>query len=363
MSINPPSFRDSTNLDFLRSVAVLLVFFSHMYAIQTGTGEPWHFVWHLGQLGVLMFFVHTSLVLMWSLERLNLEGGRLFVSFYIRRAFRLYPLSIVFVMFAFCFDLYWHPVNLWQNLTLTEYLFYTNHPVFPPTVGTLWTLPLEMEMYVALPVLFLIFRNRSVKLLVTLWGVSVVAAFVQPLIGDRFLILRYVPCFLGGVIAWRLIRERDRVRFAGRLWPLAIAAVSVLWVVASERFSPLNIAGFGLCLGLAIPLFREIQWSSVTTISRTIARYSYGIYLTHFPIMVYVLSSPQYTRFKVIPAFHQLRHYARPVDLTLVVALTAAASLALYHSIEEPGIRLGQRVARWAASTHGQKIAPVTIPS
>jgi peptidoglycan/LPS O-acetylase OafA/YrhL len=351
------SLHDSTNLDSLRSVAVLLVFCVHLYDIWSGTGKNWGIVWHLGQLGVLMFFVHTCLVLMWSLERSRLQGWRLFTSFYVRRAFRLYPLSIVCVLLAYCFDLRWEPLNLWQNLTLTQNLFFTNQPVFPPILTPLWSLPLEMEMYLVLPVLFLIFRNRPVRLLAATWGISVALAFIQPQMGDRFLILRFVPCFLGGVIAWRLIRERDRARFPGWLWPLAIATASIIWMITTGVYLPLGIAAFGLCLGLAIPLFREIQWSTVKTGSRIIARYSYGIYLTHFPIMLFVLNDPRYPHFKVIHPLPQLKHYARPVDFTLVVVLTALASFALYHMIENPGIRLGQKVARWTVTTYGQKFA------
>src|SRR5271157_3735798 len=134
MPVKAASLHESANLDFLRSFAVLLVFCVHFYDIQTGKGAAWDFVWHLGQLGVLMFFVHTCLVLMWSLERSNLQGWRMFYSFYIRRAFRLYPLSVVCVLFAYRFDLRWSPVNLWQNLTLTQNLFFTNTPSFPPTL-------------------------------------------------------------------------------------------------------------------------------------------------------------------------------------------------------------------------------------
>lgn len=357
MGTKTSSLHESTNLDFLRSVAVLSVFCIHLYDLQTSKGGSWDFVWHLGQLGVLMFFVHTCLVLMWSLERSNFQGWRMFVSFYIRRAFRLYPLSVICVLLAYCFDLRWEPVNLWQNLTLTQNLFFTNKPVFPPTVTPLWTLPLEVEMYVALPVLFVIFRNRPVKHLAAIWVISVAMAFIQPELGDRLLILRFVPCFLGGVIAWRLIRERDRARLPQWLWPPAIAILSIIWMTATKRYSPLNIGAFGLCLGLAIPLFREIQWSAVTTASRIIARYSYGIYLTHFPIMLFVMSDRRYPQFKVIHQLPHLKHYARPVDTALVLVLTAVASLALYHLIENPGIHLGQKVARWTTSVCRQKLA------
>lgn len=359
MNTEPPSFRDSTNLDFLRSVAVLLVFCVHYYDISTGTGKNWGFVWHIGQLGVMMFFVHTCLVLMWSLERSDLPGWRLFSAFYIRRAFRLYPLTIVCVLLAYCVDLHWDPVNLWQNLTLTQDVFFTNHPVFPPILTPLWSLPLELEMYLVLPVIFLVFRNRSLGLLIATWCGSTAFAFIQPHLGDRFLIFRFVPCFLGGVIAWRLIRERDRTRFSGRLWPFAIAMVSIIWIVATGEYLPLGIATFGLCLGLAIPLFREIQSSNVTTVSRTIARYSYGIYLTHFPIMLFVLNDPRYPHFKLIHPFPQLKHYARPVDFSLVVLLTATASFALYRLIEKPGIRLGHKLARWTGPSPAQQPLPL----
>ena len=51
-------------------------------------------------MGVLMFFVHTSMVLMLSLERTRLSGRALFGAFYLRRAFRLYPFSMACVISA-----------------------------------------------------------------------------------------------------------------------------------------------------------------------------------------------------------------------------------------------------------------------
>jgi len=50
-----------------------------------------------GLFGVLIFFVHTCLVLMYSMERSGLNGSSLHKDFYIRRVFRIYPLSILAV--------------------------------------------------------------------------------------------------------------------------------------------------------------------------------------------------------------------------------------------------------------------------
>jgi peptidoglycan/LPS O-acetylase OafA/YrhL len=104
-------------------------------------------------------------------------------------------LSIVCVLVAYIIDLHWEPVNLWQNLTLTQNLFFTNQPVFPPILTPLWSLPLEVQMYVVLPVLFLILRDRPMKLLAAIWVGSVALAFIQPQSGERFGILKFAPCF------------------------------------------------------------------------------------------------------------------------------------------------------------------------
>ena len=86
---------DSANLDFLRAYAVLTVYFGHalqVFHIEQIFGRVT--IYDFAQTGVLIFFVHTSLVLMLSLERLRIAPSwRLFKAFYIRRAFRIYPLS------------------------------------------------------------------------------------------------------------------------------------------------------------------------------------------------------------------------------------------------------------------------------
>jgi peptidoglycan/LPS O-acetylase OafA/YrhL len=340
--------QDSANLDFLRACAVLLVFVVHFYDIANGAGGKWGLAWHLGQLGVLMFFVHTCLVLMWSLDRSNLKSWRVPTAFYVRRIFRLYPLSIACMLLAYCIDLNWEPANLWPNLTLTQYFFPNDKPQFPPLITPLWTLPLEVQMYVVLPALFVLCRNRSVNVLWGSWFVSVALAMVQPQLGNGFLILKYVPCFLGGVMAWRLMRNGGKATISGWLWPVAIAGVSVVWMTAaSERFLPLHIAAFGLCLGLCVPLFKEIPSKPVACVARIVARYSYSIYLSHFAIAVFLFNDPaNHPMFKVVHQLPFLKHFYRTIHWTMIVVLPVAVPLILYHVIEQPGIRLGQKFAR-----------------
>ena len=338
---------ESVNLDVLRSIAVLLVFCDHYFVWQLNDWRTGTALWRFGQLGVLIFFVHTCLVLMWSLERSDHQGLHVVLPFYVRRVMRIYPLSVFCVIAAYIFDARWDQVSLWQNLTLTQYFYFRGSPKFPPNLGTLWTLPLEVEMYVLLPFLFLIFRKRPILFLGLLWIVTIPLAWFQLQFGEAFAILRYVPCFLGGVIAWRLMREQNCQRFSGKLWPLAIAVTSLLWMFSNGKDMPFCIAAFGLTLGLAIPLFHEIRSARVAMAAKIIARYSYGIYLSHFPIMVYLMHPPDPTgpQFKYVPPMLPIRHFVRPIQALLAVTLTAGASYLLYHGIEKPGIALGRRMA------------------
>src|SRR5580704_451120 len=92
----------SSNLDALRALAVTLVLVDHLIVTVAPaySRTPWgRSVIHLGTLGVLMFFIHTSIVLMMSLARIEADGApRPIARFYLRRVLRIYPLSIVIIL-------------------------------------------------------------------------------------------------------------------------------------------------------------------------------------------------------------------------------------------------------------------------
>jgi hypothetical protein len=83
------------NMDLFRTFAVLLVFIGHLFVFLRirGLGD-------IGHLGVLFFFVHTSLVLVLSMDRLGLTDSSLYGVFLLRRVFRIYPLSVLGVVVA-----------------------------------------------------------------------------------------------------------------------------------------------------------------------------------------------------------------------------------------------------------------------
>src|SRR5256885_16216755 len=78
------------NLDVLRAVAVLLVLADHVFAATAHASGTWNWNWAVGRLGGLLFFVHTSLVLMSSLEGGGSAPGWA-KRFYLRSPFRILP--------------------------------------------------------------------------------------------------------------------------------------------------------------------------------------------------------------------------------------------------------------------------------
>jgi peptidoglycan/LPS O-acetylase OafA/YrhL len=316
----------SANLDFLRSVAVLLVLVDHLmrhfHIDHWGRVDVNNF----GLFGVLLFFVHTSLVLMQSLERSGLGGRELVRNFYIRRFFRIYPLSILTVLVAFGLGL--HATGrglalavrpgakeLFSNLLLIQ-----NLTGAPSIVGPLWSLPLEVQMYLVLPFPFL-WRRRSVMGLLVMWvACGVLGHFPQTVPALAwFSLLIYVPNFLPGVIAYTLPERRTLPAWA---WPAFLALLA-----ASYLLLPSRRVGALLCLllGAAIPRFKELAWRPLKVLSNRIATYSYGIYLGHSFCIWYALT--------------------RHDSWLLFWAMWLVIPVVVYHALERPAIRLGGQLA------------------
>lgn len=325
------------NLDFLRAAAVLLVLAAHIagYTIRTNAIS-----FALGQLGVMLFFVHTSLVLMQSLERQQLAGAALFRAFYLQRACRIYPLASVMLLGFYLFmDAQWTPFELLANLLLVQNLVYARY-----MSSVLWTLCLEVQMYLLLPVLFQLLRRRSLRWPLALWALSIPLALLQPQVSARLNVIEFAPCFLAGVLAWRM---PGRERLPGWLWPLFLALASAGFVACAEPRAN-NYGRWMVCLavGLALPWLREMSAPRLNRASKFIAKYSYGIYLFHPPLMSLA--------FRTLDTLHPFWQWS--VFLSLLVLLTGLG----YHLVELPMIRLGMR---WSARRSlGPAAAPPAVP-
>jgi peptidoglycan/LPS O-acetylase OafA/YrhL len=320
--------KDLPNLDVLRSVAVLTVLVGHIY----GALSTRHYGTFYGAFAVGLFFVHTALVLMWSLERRPNT-----LDFYVRRIARIYPLAILVLLIAAVihakvnafhddgsFFLYTAPTlkQLLAHVLLIQNFFSGNFIVYP-----MWSLPIEVQMYVMLPVLFFFLRKNMVlwPLLIFL---ALAAGTAHHAFGPQEVNLAVaIPYFLPGVMAY-VGFSRWKAVLPG--WSFLIVLAAITWLGGyagnwQRAWWPC------LALGLALPLFRQLKPGVLTKVCWYIARYSYGIYLTH--------------PFALLLGFYVFRDFGRPVQFAVLLGSLAAFSLAAYHLIEAPGMRLGATVA------------------
>ena len=335
---------ESPNLDFLRSEAVLFVLGFHVLLVFDQRHSPYvtrlGILHNLGYWGVLMFFVHTSLVLMFSLERQELRypGRGAYLPFLIRRLFRIFPLSVFVVLLVTILRL---PVayltggrfetahlswlGIVSNLLLLQNLTHTDSVIVP-----LWSLPYEMQMYLFLPVLFLVVRaTRRVWPVLALWAIAVFAGMhrrgLQALgVPDIFI---YVPCFMGGVVAYSLTKKWS-LKLPSYLWPLMLATLTAFFLAMPTYRNAWYTC---LLLGIAIPQFQEMRNRTGRRLCHVIARYSYGIYLVHF-ISLWLA----FQAFGAIPGWSQW---------LILLSTVGLFPWLLYNQLEEPMIVMGGRVA------------------
>lgn len=317
----------SPNLDFLRATAVLLVLLNHVaeqfYPDKIGLVR----LGDIGHFGVLLFFVHTSLVLMYSMQRTELAGWALAKNFYTRRFFRIYPLSVVTVLVVVALHLHEGARGLRigprpgfgevaANLALVQNLTGSKNVVIP-----LWTLPIELQMYLVLPFLFL-WRRRTVGTLLALLVASLVLwHFVQalPTLRGPLGVLEFFPDFLAGVLAFTLLEKRVVPSW---LWPPFVLLAAAAYIGFHSRRMGVLLC---LLLGLAILHFKEITFRPLRFLSHEIATYSYGLYLGH-PIFIW---------------FALVQHHS----WILFWLMWLFVPPIFYYGVERPAIRLGRKVA------------------
>lgn len=323
------------NLDLLRAVAVLVVFFGHIAGFYGFLPDRPLNIAVLGGLGVQIFFVHTSLVLMQSLERQQKEGPKLYIPFMIRRCFRIYPLALSCIVIVLVFHL---PMGSLSGGHFAGYKpdfedVVANLSLLPdlsgraPVLGPAWSLSTELQMYVLLPLLFLALRSWRRAALA--WTAAAAVCYVIQLRFHNVSLVNFAPCFFAGVLAYHV---RVRAVVAGKWWPVFLAAMLLATCLIPGTNPVEQVWAFTLILAVAIPLFAPISNPALVSASMAVAKYSYGIYLTHF--------------FALWIACEKLGNLPFLIKLAVYALLTGALSYILYHAVEHPMIDFGKRMAR-----------------
>ncbi|MBI5396616.1 MAG: acyltransferase [Verrucomicrobia bacterium] len=298
-------------LDGLRAFACLAVLVFHLEV-------PFC---QLGWSGVFLFFVISGFLITGILlDTKDREGY--FRNFYIRRSLRIFPiyyllLAAVVVWIKWRGEplgaLGWYVVYA-QNILIGRESFSV---AFPHWMNHTWTLAVEEQFYLLWPLcVFLLSRRALVVMSVSLIGVSILCrAWFSLAVENVFLTFTPLPCVVDSLAVGALLALL--VRGGGRWTAASLARIGRWLVVASGIPLVALVAGHGhgkywrpeeyllgsipnlLLFTLMAGFFGGVILVAVCgggltsrvlnlRFLRHIGRISYGLYLYHFPVFVWM---------------------------------------------------------------------------
>ena len=357
-------------LDGVRGLAILMVLLLHCVHLSptNGIAVLINRAAGLGWLGVDLFFVLSGYLITGILLR-ERGGPNYFRNFYARRALRIFPayyfvLAVVFLTLPLLGDAGRYSATRAEFPYLLVYLqnwlrvvegYGTGWPVF----NHMWSLAIEEQFYLLWPLLVLI-APRSAFPRICLWLVGLAIFSKLVLLAahagwhaiymsttarvDALAIGAWIatlqPGQIPGVRRW--------FKWAGVGGMMIFLAIGILGLTGNSRLA----AAFGTTAGTFVFgwLLFAIHSHTLTPrlahaldlgALRWLGRYSYGIYLLHYPVywpIAIVLSS----QFGAVDP-QVLPNTANIAIGVLTVAVTLLLSVLMYRLIEAPALRLKDR--------------------
>ena len=314
------------SLDGLRAISISLVVVGHWWELRYHSDVAGAFA----NLGVRIFFVISGyLITTLLLKEYGKTSTIKLREFYVRRAYRILPAAIVFMLPVFV--IFWHELRWYHMAAAALYLanFDFTHPWF---LGHLWSLSVEEQFYFLWPGVLKRWHRHRVAILV---GVVAFAPLYRVACHWLQLHGRADETFpaVGDVLAIGCLLAI----FAGRLpkingwWALAMIAPVVLVpvYVGDLHFHITAVLLFGLwpvmhlsIAGLLLHVVRRPYWILNVRPVAWLGQISYSLYL-----------------------WQQLFAYGdrhRPWYFVLLAVGLASAS---YYLVEQPMLRVRERRA------------------
>jgi len=172
-------------LDGLRGLAILMVLMRHtVFDLRSNSKllSPFLTAGTLTWSGVDLFFVLSGFLIGGILVDVKLSANY-FKTFYIRRAYRIFPLYFLTIGLVLLKYLLFHLLRggaWWAYFTLTQNCWYAGIPALYAT----WSLCVEEQFYLTIP--FLIHKVRRSELVAALIAVALAAPLLRTLLYYRF---------------------------------------------------------------------------------------------------------------------------------------------------------------------------------
>lgn len=329
------------NYNLLRFVAALLVLFSHCYPVSLGANAPDPAVRiignTLGAVGVHIFFVMSGFLVTKSYCRRNslfafVEARflRIFPALAVAVLFCVFVVGTAFTSLKFS-DFISHQETfrfILDNITLHKVRYYLpgvfeDNPYQHAVNGSLWTLPYEVKMYLAVALLGIagIVRNRIFFNILFVVYLVLFVTVPENLPFSSLVPINLTLAFFSGAF---IFINRDRI-------PLSSWAASAFWVLPLIAYrTPYYDAALHLALTYGVIWFAYVPSGYIRNFNK-IGDYSYGIYIYAFPIQQSIAA--------ILKGIEPLEMFPIAFSATLIPAVLS------WHLLEKPALRLKGRAA------------------
>jgi len=350
-------------LDGVRGLAVLMVVFAHYVVLLylKVTPDAGSFITSLGYFGaagVDLFFVLSGFLICGILLD-NRSVPNVLRIFFLRRACRIVPLYWLLLLMT------WAAMHVLPNVApqmsvvdttpMWAYASFTqnfawafgNHAIVSILRPT-WTLAIEEQFYLFLPVLVLLFSRAGLLLLLSgLWLLGPYARFTEPLLTTQALLPWKIDGLMAGAILAIVVRD-DGFLAARDRWKalVPVAVVGITFVAVATRVMGVMPAPF-FKSAIVMAFMALVLWAHLEgekTVGGLLAskplvflgQVSYGIYLLHQLVNV--------TMFRVLAGRHPGMVSAEDAGIALIsTAVTLAVAVASFRWFEGPFIAFGHR--------------------
>ena len=325
------------DIQILRGVAVLLVVFFHLGLMNFQSGF----------LGVDVFFTISGFLMAVMYDH---NDKKAFIK---RRALRLLPAYYVTVVLTIIVSIiillpkeYYllFEEAIYANSFITNIIHwikssYFSKSEFKPLLH-LWSLGVEIQYYLIVPILFLFFRMSqwyfwlfflgSLFLCFYLVETNPQASFfLMPLRAWEFLLGHGVARYL--TVNGNILSKTSTKQNIGSTFFFIIIAIPLLKVKETHSFITGHPGIFALLITfstgavIALGINNHFENSPLGSLLELIGKYSYSIYLIHFPVIVLYLYKPfQGTNLEIRNIY----------DLLFLITIISILSIGMYHLIE-----------------------------
>jgi peptidoglycan/LPS O-acetylase OafA/YrhL len=365
-------------LDALRFLAFLCVFSFHRmdYVPTDPVRNAWLFrIGNVGPLGVPVFFLLSAFLITELLLREREKIGRIDIqAFYVRRILRIWPLYFVAFFGLALLNHFVPGVGTDDPIAWLAFTFFTgnwyilHHGWIAGSVDPLWSISVEEQFYIVIPVLAAFLGRRAVSVVsYLLLGVAYVTVLIyamHPTTGDNgewtnsFLQFQFFAAgtLIALLLRGRLVRMPVWMRGAGFILGFAC------WFTAMIRFKVQSwephptvtgaVIGWLLVLAGAVIFFLSTLGTPAHWVPRWLAylgRISYGLYLVHSLVFFLTFQKAMPYLRRQFPAVVLPAAIRDWVWTVVVLALSIALASLSFHYFERPFLRLKKRFTFVAA--------------